>query len=54
MKTSYQFTITKIQKSKKPKKAAKTVSATYLAQQYSELQRLRARISEAEAWRNAR
>lgn len=54
MKIAYQFTIAKIAKPRKPKKPAKVPSTIYLAQQYLELKRLRARISEAEGWRNTR
>jgi hypothetical protein len=54
MKSSYRFTITNREKSKKPKKAAKNPPAASIAQRYMELRRLRERISEAESWRSPR
>jgi hypothetical protein len=55
MKSSYRFTITNREKSKKPKKAAKNPpAAASIAQRYMELRRLRERISEAESWRSPR
>jgi hypothetical protein len=54
MKSSYRFTITNREKSKKPKKAAKNPSPASIAQRYMELRRLRERIFEAESWRSAR
>jgi hypothetical protein len=54
MKPSYRFTITDRQRSKKKKKAAKSVTAASIAQRYVELLRLRERISEVESLRAAR
>ena len=49
MKTSSGSNVTGQQKSKKQKKAAKSVSLANMAERYVELRRLRERIAEAES-----
>ncbi|WP_213773856.1 hypothetical protein [Bradyrhizobium sp. dw_78] len=53
MKVNYRAAALR-QKPKKQKKTRKKFAAASIAQQYVELQRLRAQLSEAETWRNAR
>ena len=48
MKTTYQPSVVRRQKSKKQKRATKTPSSASIAQRYVEVRRLRERISEAE------
>ena len=49
MTTADRAAITSREKSKKPKKAAKSRSSATIAQRYMELRRLRERISKAES-----
>ena len=49
MRTADRAAITSREKSKKPKKAAKSRSLPTIAQRYMELRRLRERISEVES-----
>ncbi len=49
MKTTVRSKVAGRQKSKKPKKVAKSYSAASIAERYLELRRLRQHISEAES-----
>ncbi len=54
MKRSYRVAISSSKKAKKRKRTIKNIAATGIAQQYMELQRLRALVSEVESCRAAR
>jgi hypothetical protein len=54
MKSSYRIKTAGRHKPKKRGATAKPFPATSIAQRYMELRRLRERVSEVEAWRNAR
>ena len=54
MKTGYRYTMTKLAKPKKQKRDSRNPSTANIAQRYTELQRLRARVFAAEGWRSSR